>query len=220
MSPSAPTTYATTWRCPWTRAPAPRSATATDTRGPQPTSRAGRATPKDGWTATDDSGSGVTWRFDDPSGSGNDTGGTGQFAEVDSFDGGIDTEETTSLVSPVLDLSGDATPIVSFDNSFTSPRYNSNASVEVSVDGGQTWTSVWHMARTISYGPEAVAIPQAAGKSNVRVRFRYDALHSWYWKVDNVFIGNRSCDSAAAGSWSAPSTTPTPARHSPARPSA
>ncbi|QIY66710.1 kelch repeat-containing protein [Streptomyces sp. RPA4-2] len=157
------------------------------------------ATPKDGWTVTDDSGSGVTWRFDDPSGSGNDTGGTGQFAEVDSFDGGIDTEETTSLVSPVLDLSDDATPIVSFDNSFTSPRYNSNASVEVSVDGGRTWTSVWHMARTISYGPEAVAIPQAAGKSDVRVRFRYDAVHSWYWKVDNVFIGNRSCDSAAGG---------------------
>ncbi|MET8952359.1 kelch repeat-containing protein [Streptomyces sp. NPDC004129] len=157
------------------------------------------AAPKDGWTVTDTAGSGVTWRFDDPSGTGNDTGGTGEFAEVDSRDGGIDTHETTSLVSPVLDLSGDATPIVSFDNSFTSPRYNSNAYVEVSVDGGQTWTSVWHMSRTIAYGPEVVAIPQAAGKSDVQVRFRYDAVHSWYWKVDDVFIGNRSCDAAAGG---------------------
>ncbi|MGW5428184.1 kelch repeat-containing protein [Streptomyces sp. NPDC004059] len=157
------------------------------------------ATPQHGWTVTDDSGSGITWRFDDPGHYGNDTGGTGQFAEVDSHNGGIDTEETTSLVSPALDLSGDATPIVSFDNSFMSPRYNSNAYVEVSVDGGQTWTSVWHMARTIAYGPEVVALPQAAGKSDVRVRFRYDAVHSWFWKVDDVFIGNRSCDAAAGG---------------------
>lgn len=157
------------------------------------------ATPQDGWTVTDESGSGVTWRFDDPAGAGNDTGGTGRFAEVDSYDGGIGTRETTSLVSPRLDLSGDATPIVSFDNSFTSPRYNANADVEVSVDGGQTWTSDWHMARTISRGHEVVAIPQAAGRSDVRLRFRYDAVHSWYWKVDDVFIGNRSCDAAAGG---------------------
>jgi N-acetylneuraminic acid mutarotase len=157
------------------------------------------ATPKDGWTVTDTSGSGVTWRFDNPGNHGNDTGGTGQFAEVDSYDSGVSTHEATSLVSPVLDMSGDATPIVSFDNSFTSPLYNSNAYVEVSVDGGKTWTSVWHMSRTISYGPEVVAIPQAAGKSDVQVRFRYDAVHSWYWKVDNVFIGNRSCDAAAGG---------------------
>ncbi|MGW9028618.1 Kelch repeat-containing protein [Streptomyces sp. NPDC055722] len=157
------------------------------------------ATPKDGWTVTDTSGSGVTWRFDDPGHYGNDTSGTGQFAEVDSRNGGNDTRETTSLVSPVLNLSGDATPIVSFDNSFMSPLYNSNAYVEVSVDGGKTWTSVWHMSRTISYGPEVVAIPQAAGKSDVQVRFRYDAVHSWFWKVDNVFIGNRSCDATAGG---------------------
>ncbi|MBY8881071.1 carboxypeptidase regulatory-like domain-containing protein [Actinacidiphila acidipaludis] len=157
------------------------------------------ATPQDGWTVTDDSGSGITWRFDDPGHYGNDTGGTGQFAEVDSRNGGNDTHETTTLVSPVLDMSGDATPIVSFANSFTSPLYNSNAYVEVSVDGGKSWTSVWHMARTISYGPEVVALPQAAGKSDVRVRFRYDAVHSWFWKVDDVFIGERSCDTTAGG---------------------
>jgi hypothetical protein len=157
------------------------------------------ATPQDGWTVTDDSGSGITWRFDDPAGQGNDTGGTGQFAEVDSRDAGNGTHETTTLVSPALDLSGDATPIVSFGNSFTSPLYNSNAYVEVSVDGGRTWASVWHMARTISYGPQVVALPQAAGKSDVRIRFRYDAVHSWYWKVDDVFIGNRSCDAVAGG---------------------
>ncbi|MER5914882.1 carboxypeptidase regulatory-like domain-containing protein [Streptomyces sp. NPDC001982] len=157
------------------------------------------AKPQDGWTVTDESGSGITWRFDDPGGFGNDTGGTGQFAEVDSLDGGIDTEETTSLVSPVLDMSGDATPIVSFDNSFTSGRYDSNADVDVSVDGGQTWTTLWRMFSTTSIGPEVVAIPQAAGKSDVRIRFQYDALHSHYWKVDNVFIGNRSCDATAGG---------------------
>ncbi|WP_435177512.1 kelch repeat-containing protein [Actinacidiphila sp. bgisy145] len=156
-------------------------------------------TPQDGWTVTDDSGSGVTWRFDDPSGSGNDTGGSGAFAEVDSLDAGISTHETTSLVSPALDLSGDATPIVSFADSFTSPLYNSNAYVDVSTDGGATWTAVWHLSRTIAHGPETVALPQAAGEKDVRVRFRYDAVHSWYWKVDDVFVGDRSCDATAGG---------------------
>ncbi|MGW7243805.1 kelch repeat-containing protein [Streptomyces sp. NPDC054804] len=157
------------------------------------------AAPQDGWTVTDDSGSGVTWRFDDPGATGNDTGGSGQFAAVDSFDAGSDTHETTTLVSPPLDLSGDATPIVSFDNAFVSPRYTSDAYAEVSVDGGKTWTSVWHMARTISFAPQAVAIPQAARQSDVRVRFRYNAVHSWYWKVDDVFIGDRTCDTVPGG---------------------
>lgn len=157
------------------------------------------AAPQGGWTVTDDSGSGVTWRFDDPAGQGNDTGGTGGFAEVDSHDAGNDTHETTSLVSPPLDLSGDSAPVVTFANSFTSPLYNSNAYVEVSVDGGASWAPVWHMSRTVARGPEVVAIPQAAGKSGVRIRFRYDAVHSWWWKVDDVFVGNRSCDPTAGG---------------------
>ncbi|MGY5046304.1 kelch repeat-containing protein [Streptomyces sp. 900105755] len=155
--------------------------------------------PQDGWTVTDDSGSGVTWRFDDPAHYGNDTGGTGQFAEVDSRSGDIGSRVTSSLVSPLLDLSGDATPIVSFDNSFFRGVHTpANASVEVSVDGGGTWTSVRNFTLP-SIGPEAVAIPQAAGKSDVQVRFRYDAAHSYFWKVDNVFIGNRSCDATAGG---------------------
>lgn len=157
------------------------------------------ATPQDDWTVTDDSGSGVTWRFDDPGSYGNLTGGSGRFASIDSRNAGNSTHETTTLVSPVLDLSGDATPIISFDNAFMSPLYNSNAYVEVSTDGGQTWTSVWHMSRTIAYGPEVVSIPQEAGKSNVRIRFRYDAVHSWYWQVDNIFVGNRSCDRTPGG---------------------
>jgi len=157
------------------------------------------ATPQGGWTVSDDSGSGITWRFDDPGHFGNDTGGTGQFAEVDSRDGGTSTHETTSLVSPVLDLSGDATPIVSFDNSFMAVHYSSNAYVDVSVDGGETWTSVWRMYSIISTGPQTVAVPEAAGQKDVRIRFRYDAVNSWYWKVDDVFVGNRSCDTVAGG---------------------
>nr|WTB34452.1 carboxypeptidase-like regulatory domain-containing protein [Streptomyces sp. NBC_00830] len=158
------------------------------------------ATPQDGWTVTDDSGSGVTWRFDDPGQFGNDTGGTGQFAEVDSLDGGVSTHTATSLVSPVLDMSGDVAPVVSFDDHFYSTRVAANAYVDVSVDGGQAWTSVRHVfSGTTTVGPTLIAIPQAAGKSDVRVRFRYDAYHSWYWKVDNVFIGDRPCDAAAGG---------------------
>src|SRR5262249_19642276 len=42
-------------------------------------------------------------------------------------------------------------------------------------------------------------IPQAAGQSTVQVRFRYTGTFAWWWEVDNVFVGNRTCDPVHGG---------------------
>ena len=38
-----------------------------------------------------------------------------------------------------------------------------------------------------------VAIPQAAGDSNVRVRFHYTGHFSGWWAIDNLYVGARNC---------------------------
>ncbi|MER7930082.1 carboxypeptidase regulatory-like domain-containing protein [Streptomyces sp. NPDC096057] len=143
----------------------------------------------DGWSVT---GSGHTWRFDDPGGRGNLTGGSGGFAIADS--GYFADGQRTSLVSPVLDLTGQDTPAIRFDTFYRKFSDASKADVDLSVDGGTTWSTVWHRD-TVSAGPgtQSVALPAAAGKSSVRARFRYTGDNAYYWQVDDVAFGGMTC---------------------------
>ena len=45
-----------------------------------------------------------------------------------------------------------------------------------------------------------IQLPTAAGRVRVKVRFHnYDADFDWWWEVDDVFIGNRTCDPIPGG---------------------
>ncbi|MDI5939156.1 S8 family serine peptidase [Micromonospora sp. DH15] len=144
-----------------------------------------------GWSVVDNAGTGQGWRFTDTGNRGNLTGGTGGFAIVDSDDYGSGGKQDTSLVSPVVDLTDVAAPVIRFNqdlNWVSSER----ADVDLSVDGGETWTNVLRQAADVR-GPKVteIAIPQAAGRSGVQVRFHYyDATWEWWWQVDNVLIGS------------------------------
>jgi len=155
-------------------------------------STASGATPPDGWTVTDDAGTGQTWRFD--STRGNSTTGSGPFAMVDSRTYGATGTQDTSLVSPVYDMSTQTHPYVSFATWYEGYK-NSTADVDLSLDGGTTWTTAGEWTTTANRGHVArFDLPQAAGHSDVRVRFRYLGAYSYYWEVDNVFIGGQTCD--------------------------
>jgi hypothetical protein len=135
------------------------------------------------------------WVFNDPGGRGNHTGGTGGFAIVDSGHDGQFHYQDTHLISPVMNFSADRTPAVQFDTDYQ-PAVNSTATVAVSTDGGHTWATAWTSAGFPGDpGPATVVVPlpQAAGKSEVRVRFGYTGQWSQYWEIDNVFLGNRTC---------------------------
>jgi len=154
-----------------------------------------------GWTVVDNIGNGQVWKFDDPGGRNNLTGGTGGFAVVDSDEYGISGRQDTSLVSPVVDLSDVAAPVIRFNQD-----YNNNgpdrADVDLSIDGGATWTTVLQQA-VDTRGPRQteIAIPQAAGQAQVQVRFHYyNAIFEWWWEVDNVLIGSEvRCDPVNGG---------------------
>jgi hypothetical protein len=135
------------------------------------------------------------WQFTNPGKRANSTGGSGNFAIVDSdHDGALHYQDTT-LTSPAVNLSADTSPAVQFATSLVGAN-NSTATVQVSVNGGTTWASVWTNAGAAGDpGPATVVVPlpQAAGKSDVKVRFGYTGEWSGYWEIDNVFLGNRVC---------------------------
>ncbi|WP_067433725.1 S8 family serine peptidase [Nocardioides jensenii] len=153
----------------------------------------------DGWTIEDTSGNGQVWAFDNPGGRDNLTGGSDGFAIVDSDEYGSGNAQDTSLVSPVIDMSAVDSPVVGFKQDLN--NISSVGDVDVSIDGGQTWTTVLNQTGD-ARGPleNVVQLPTAAGQSSVQVRFHYyDASYDWWWQVDDVFVGSRTCDPVEGG---------------------
>jgi N-acetylneuraminic acid mutarotase len=157
----------------------------------------GTSTPA-GWTV--DNGTGTSgWTFTDPGERGNLTGGTGGFAIVDSDNAGSGATENTTLTAPAVDLSAVTKPDVAFDTDY--PGYfGQTADVDLSVDGGASWTNIWEQTfASVRTGHVDLAVPQAAGKSSVLVRFHFTGSDGLWWELDNVFIGSRSCDPVPGG---------------------
>ncbi|WFE39393.1 S8 family serine peptidase [Micromonospora sp. WMMD998] len=144
----------------------------------------------EGWSVVDNAASGQVWEFTDAGERGNLTGGDGHFAIIDSDNYGSGGKQDTSLVSPVVDLTGVSAPVIRFNQDYN--WLNSDrADVDLSLDGGDTWSNVLRQAADVRSKLTEVPIPQAANQSQVRVRFHYyDASWEWWWEVDNVLIGS------------------------------
>jgi subtilisin family serine protease len=152
-----------------------------------------------GWTVVDNKGNGQVWKFEDVGNRGNLSGGSGGFAIIDSDRYGAGQSQDTSLVSPVVDLTGVAAPVVKF-NQDLNWLGGEKADVDLSIDGGTTWTTLVSQVAD-ARGVKEIAIPQAAGQSAVQVRFHYyDASYEWWWEVDSVLIGSEiTCDPVGGG---------------------
>lgn len=152
------------------------------------------------------------WVFDNPTGAANQTGGTGNFA-VTSLAGMVNDAMDSFLVTPVVNLTGVKTPVISFDSYMPADtlasNYNVITNVGLSTDGGTTWTNV---ASNISYpfgltpnGPLTISIPQAAGQSSVQVRFEFDVPAGAVvpadamWELDDVYVGSAACAAQHGG---------------------
>jgi hypothetical protein len=161
-----------------------------DTTGPPP-----------GWTVVDNLGNGEVWRFDNPGHLQNLTGGQGNFAVLDSEKYGFGHSQDSSLVTPVLDLASTPTPVIRFHNDYWAyPTQVGN--VDLSTDGGQSWTNVWHHTGDSVRGPglQEVSIPQAGGQGAVQLRFHMTtAKFGLWWEVDDVAVQTRTCDPIPGG---------------------
>jgi N-acetylneuraminic acid mutarotase len=151
-----------------------------------------------GWSVVNASGTTGGWEFDDPGDLSNQTGGSGNFA-VGWTETGAD--EDTQLISPAVDMSQDTSPYVQFDSDLAG-YLGDVEDVNVSTDGGQTWTTVWQsLGYQIVPGPDTVTVPlpMAAGQPQVQVEFVYDSDNGFFWEVDNVFLGNLTCPAQPGG---------------------
>lgn len=155
-------------------------------------------TPQDGWTVSDNVGNGQTWSFDNPGGRSAPPGSDGDFAIVDSDHYGIGNSQDTSLTSPSIDLSAQTSPEIGFDNLYDGYP-NQVGDVDISTDGGVTWTNVWEHTNDDTSGHVDIDVPQLAGQADAEVRFHFVGTWGFYWGIDDVFIGNRTCDPTGGG---------------------
>ncbi|MCB8992130.1 MAG: VWA domain-containing protein [Ardenticatenaceae bacterium] len=133
------------------------------------------------------------WHFNNPGSRTNETGGTGNMAIVDSDDDGA---SNSSLLTPSLDLSA-ATAVKLRFKTFFKAYDEEIADVDVSIDGGTTWTNIWRVSEVNYQGTLSLSVPQAIGQSNVKFRFHYyDADDAWYWQVDDVQVETPSAPAA------------------------
>ena len=153
-----------------------------------------------GWTVSNAPGSKAGWAFDDPSGYLNLTGGTGNFAAAEPH---LRLRENTKLVSPVMNLGKDTSPILQFDTAAQNPFGIDTSNADVTVNGGKTWANVWNdkSGASLINDQVAVALPKVAGQSQVQLRFHFASPDTGvtYWEVDNVFLGNRTCSPIPGG---------------------
>lgn len=145
--------------------------------------------PPTGWSVVNADDTVGGWDFSDAGKLGNLTGGNGAFAVVDSDHIGSSGNQDTSLVSPVYDFSDSNAPRISFDMDYRSWSGQSG-SVDITTDGGKTWTTVWSQTITET-GHVDIPLTKYAGASAVQLRFRFVAYWGYWWQLDNVFVGNR-----------------------------
>lgn len=147
----------------------------------------------EGWAITPASGAG--WSLNNPGQRNNETGGAGNFAIADSDHAG-QVAIDSSLRTPLLNFANAQAVVLRFKTNFKLYQ-KATADVDISTDNGATWTNVWRKTANFNGAVELDISPQAAGKANVFVRFRYyNATYDWYWQIDDVQIEGLGVPSA------------------------
>ncbi|WP_327118508.1 carboxypeptidase regulatory-like domain-containing protein [Streptomyces sp. NBC_01341] len=153
--------------------------------------------PPEGWKVVNSTDSG--WQFDDPGARGNTTGGAGTFAIADSDNAGPGSTTDSQLISPSYNFSADSHPVASFATDYLASG-GQEATVDASDDGGETWKTVWSAVSSTN-GASKITVPldEYAGVQNVTLRFHFVGFFGWWWKIDDVFIGERTLEAIPGG---------------------
>jgi hypothetical protein len=142
------------------------------------------------WTSVSSGGS--EWFVETTSGS---LSGTKRFA-IGVLGSGYLDDTNASLTSPSFSLLGKSSATLSFYFKHKTEAQFDKLWVEVSTDGGGTWTQVGPTRSSQSTGwPNwvltSISLTPYVNKSNVRIRFRFtsdDSFTSWGAALDDVFV--------------------------------
>ena len=117
------------------------------------------------------------------------------FIMTNSDAGGSGFTTISSITSPSFSLAGYTAATLRFNHYYRYIASDVFVRVEISTDGGSTWSTVR------DYRPAAATVGSAAsfvtatldlsayaGSANCKLRFNYSAGYGWYWAVDNVVV--------------------------------
>ena len=117
-----------------------------------------------------------------------------QFFSSNSDSQGSGTTTNVQLISPAFDLSTYTDASLSFWHYYRSWS-NGSANVEISTNGGTTWTTLSTYTSTSQGTPSGfvnVVISLnsyvGVGMTNLKIRFYYTANYGYNWNVDNVRV--------------------------------
>lgn len=117
--------------------------------------------------------------------------GNGKYAEI-TKSGCVAPTFWDQIVSDTIDLSNYADSKISFEHYHHGASFTGVGNVEVSIDGGSTYSTVYTTTGDVTGATETIEIPIADGESNVKVRFYFwyygGVLFDSYWGVDNVTV--------------------------------
>lgn len=106
-----------------------------------------------------------------------------------------------TLMTPAMDLTGLTSVALHWDNETNYGRWLGNhpnstgngvSTVEVTTDGGGTWTVVWtdnSLGSLLTSSP-SVDLSAWAGMANVQVGFHFTGTYAQEWWVDNVVVND------------------------------
>jgi hypothetical protein len=153
--------------------------------------------PPENWTVVDNAGTGVVWKTSTEWNDGNYTGGEGEAADVNSDEAGhvmFDTE----LWTPSITVAGRQDIYLSYKANFQDLGNQDFLDVDLSFDGGATWTTVlsWnedHGQLNGTPGEEVTILLDdyiPGGANNMIIRWHYHTTDSdpwqWYAQIDDV----------------------------------
>jgi len=149
--------------------------------------------PPAGWSIVDGGTGTQHWTTTNPGGRSTPGGMTAPFEIIDSDYDGRGRTQNDSLITPGFSSAGAISVTLEFDTYYRDYDTNDFAYIDVSSNGGSSWTNLdtW----TTNHGSASAAIHEtydttalAGSSTNVKVRFRYVATWGWYWFVDNVKV--------------------------------
>lgn len=120
----------------------------------------------------------------------------GLYALLDSDGLGSTANQNSSLISPVMDLSGYTDLILKFNHYFRLYQLETGY-VEATTDGGLTWQQLSSFTAT-AFGLTTINISQLTGNTAVQIRFRYVGSWGYYWGIDNVEVTQCTVSSPTA----------------------
>ena len=122
----------------------------------------------------------------------------GSFAYADSDAGGSGTTNDTKLISPSFSTMGYSAATLTFENLYYQIGSDITVALEISTDGGTTWTILRDYLAlgsqgTTTSGAQATTLATVdlaayLNQADVRIRYNYSSGWGYYWLIDDVQV--------------------------------